>query len=247
MTETVRLQKFIADCGIASRRRAETMISQGRVAINGETVTQQGVKIDPARDRVTVDGRPLQAADTPRITILLHKPRGYLCTMDDPAGRPLVKDLHKEIDARLFPVGRLDYNTSGLLLCSNDGKLANLLMHPRYKLEKEYLVTVAGRFKAEHLTELRAGVELEDGPARPVRAEIMALEPRQSRIKLVIAEGRNRQVRRMLEALDFKVLSLIRSRLAFLHLKGVKRGKWRYLEPWEIKRLYRLAGEGESS
>ncbi len=246
-TETVRLHKFIADCGLASRRRAETMIAEGRVAVNGLPVTRQGIKIDPTRDRVTVDGRLLKASPESRITILLHKPTGFLCSMDDPEGRPLVKDLHQEIKARLFPVGRLDFNTSGLLLCTNDGTLANLLMHPRYKLEKEYLVTVAGRFDDLHLDALRNGVELDDGPARPLRVEIMEKDSRRSRIKLVIAEGRNRQVRRMLEALDFRVLTLMRSRLAFLHLKGVKRKQWRYLEPWEIKRLYQLAGEGRGN
>ncbi len=244
-TETVRLQKFIADCGLASRRRAEVMITEGRVAVNGIPATRQGIKIDPARDRVTVDGRPVKPQSAPRLTIMLHKPQGYICSMDDPEGRPLVKELHREIKARLFPVGRLDYNTSGLLLCTNDGQLANRLMHPRYKLEKEYLVTVAGRFDGQALAALRAGVELEDGPARPLRAEIMEQSNQRSRIKLVIAEGRNRQVRRMLDALDFKVLYLLRSRLAFLHLKGVKRGKWRYLEPWETRRLFKMAEEGE--
>ena len=245
-TETVRLQKFIADCGLASRRKAEEMIARGLVEVNGQTVTRQGVKIDPARDQGRVDGRPLEAAGPDRTTILLYKPTGYICTMNDPGGRPLVGDLHREIKARLFPVGRLDFNTSGLLLCTNDGELANLLMHPRYKLEKEYLVTVAGRFDAADLARLRAGVELDDGPARPLKAEIVDQSSRQSRIRMVIAEGRNRQVRRMFEALDCRVVTLMRTRLAFLNLKGVKRGQWRQLEKWEVKRLYKLAGEGRN-
>ncbi len=237
----VRLQKFIADCGLASRRRAEAMIEAGRVRVNGETISRQGVRIDPARDLVEVDGSPLRAAVNPKTTILLHKPLGYLCSMDDPRKRPLVKDLYREIPGRLFPVGRLDFNTSGLLLCTNDGELANLLMHPRYKLEKEYLVTVKGCFTRAGLAALCRGVELADGPARPLSASLVSSSPQRSRLKLVIGEGRNRQVRRMLEALDFKVVGLQRVRYAFLTLKGVPRGRWRKLEKGEIDRLRRMA------
>jgi len=237
----VRLQKFIADCGLASRRRAEAMIAAGRVRVNGETVSRQGVRIDPERDRVEVDGSRLRVASKPKTTILLHKPLGYLCSMDDPRKRPLVKDLYRELPGRLFPVGRLDYNTSGLLLCTDDGELANLLMHPRYKFEKEYLVTVNGRFGPAELAALCRGVELADGPARPLSASMVSSSARRSRLKLVIGEGRNRQVRRMLEALGFKVVELQRTRYAFLTLKGVPRGKWRKLESGEIDRLRRMA------
>ncbi len=238
----IRLQKYIADCGITSRRRAEIMISQGLVSVNGKIVAEQGVKIDPVVDRVVVDGKLLKfdsAAD--KITLLLHKPIGYVSTMSDPQNRPLVKDLYKSFKERLFPVGRLDINTSGLLLCTNDGALANQLMHPRYKFEKEYHITVTGKFSNHDLDLLKIGVELEDGFARPLQADLLRSENRHSILTMVIAEGRNRQVRRMLQALDFKVTALVRVRLAFLTLDGVKKGSWRRLQASELRRLQKLA------
>ena len=238
----IRLQKYIADCGITSRRRAETMISQGRVIVNGNVVTRQGVKIDPLVDQIMVDGKKL-ALDpcVVKKTLLLYKPIGYVTTMDDPQNRPLVKDLYTGLKERLFPIGRLDINTSGLLLCTNDGELANLLMHPRYKFEKEYQITVAGPFGKSDLGTLRNGVELEDGPARPLKAEIKHSHNRQSVLLMVIREGRNRQVRRMMMALGFSVVALRRTRLAFLTLKGVEKGSWRWLQADEIERLRKMA------
>ncbi len=240
----VRLQKFIADCGVASRRRAEKMIAEGRVAVNGERVAKQGVKVDPGRDTVILDGRRLRPATARKTTILLHKPAGVICTLSDPRGRPLVSELYADLGLRLFPVGRLDFNTTGLLLCTNDGELANLLMHPRYKIEKEYRVAVAGSFPRDGIARLRAGVALDDGPARALRAELLEAGSRRSRLKLVIAEGRNRQVRRMLAALGCRVLALERVRYAFLTLNGVKRGGWRRLQESETERLRRLAERG---
>jgi 23S rRNA pseudouridine2605 synthase len=244
LKQPVRLQKFIADCGVASRRRAEQMIAAGRVAVNGRPVVEQGVKIVPGRDRVTVDGRPLKAPPEQKTTILLHKPAGYICTLDDPQGRRLVAELYADLRLRLFPVGRLDFNTSGLLLCTNDGELANLLMHPRYKIEKEYLVTVGGRLHQGHVERLLNGVQLEDGPARALKARITGNSRARSRLQLVIAEGRNRQVRRMLEAIGFRVTELVRTRYAFLNLRGVESGKWRRLNPAESAGLRRLAERG---
>jgi 23S rRNA pseudouridine2605 synthase len=244
LKQPVRLQKFIADCGVASRRRAEQMIAAGRVAVNGRPVVEQGVKIVPGRDRVTVDGRPLKAQPEQKTTILLHKPAGYICTLDDPQGRRLVAELYADLRLRLFPVGRLDFNTSGLLLCTNDGELANLLMHPRYKIEKEYLITVGGRLHQGHVERLLNGVQLEDGPARALKARITGNSRARSRLQLVIAEGRNRQVRRMLEAIGFRVTELVRTRYAFLNLRGVESGKWRRLNPAESAGLRRLAERG---
>lgn len=241
--QLIRLQKYIADCGITSRRRAEVMISQGLVSVNGKIVAEQGVKVDPAVDQVVVDGKRLKfdpGAD--KITLLLHKPLGYVSTMADPQNRPLVKDLYTDFKERLFPVGRLDINTSGLLLCTNDGALANQLMHPRYKFEKEYRITVNGRFDKSNLELLRQGVELEDGFAKPLQVKLVRNENRHSLLTMVIAEGRNRQVRRMLQALDFQVTALMRTRLAFLTLDGVKKGAWRRLQVPELKRLQTLAG-----
>lgn len=242
--EPIRLQKFIADCGLASRRRAEVMISQGEVVVNGRVVTEQGVKVNPLTDKVTVGGKPLQLnPDSEKITLLLHKPIGYVTTMSDPQNRPLVKDLYRDFRERLFPIGRLDINTSGLLLCTNDGNLANQLMHPRYKFEKEYRITVAGQFRQSDLRHLRRGVELEDGFARPLRAKIIHGDDHRTILTMVIAEGRNRQVRRMIRALDFSVKALARTRLAFLTLEGVRRGDWRRLHKTELKQLQKLAAQ----
>ncbi len=237
----IRLQKYIADCGVTSRRRAEIMISEGRVTVNGDVINRQGVKIDPSVDQVTVDGKLLVLdSGATRKTLLLYKPIGYVTTMDDPQNRPLVKNLYADLKERIFPVGRLDINTSGLLLCTNDGALANLLMHPRYKFEKEYQITVAGYFGKSDLATLRYGVELEDGPAQPLKAEIKHSQKRQSELSMVIREGRNRQVRRMMIALGFSVLSLRRTRFAFLTLSGVEKGAWRWLQPAETDRLRRM-------
>ncbi len=236
------MQKYIADCGLTSRRRAEALIARGLVAVNGKIVSEPGVKVDPEVDQVAVEGKRLEFNPaTAKITLLLHKPVGYVSTMSDPQNRPLVKDLYKNFKERLFPVGRLDINTSGLLLCTNDGALANQLMHPRYKFEKEYRITVNGKFAEKDLKLLRQGVELEDGFAKPLRAELIRSEKRRSLLTLVIAEGRNRQVRRMLRALDFQVAALARIRLAFLTLDGVKKGAWRRLRAAELERLRMLA------
>ncbi len=239
--ELIRLQKYIADCGVTSRRRAEVMIARGQVSVNGEVVTQQGIKVKPSSDQVVVDGKLLEYnSAAAKITLLLNKPIGYVTTMDDPQNRPLVKDLYRDFKERLFPVGRLDINTSGLLLCTNDGDLANRLMHPRYKFEKEYRITVAGRFGRNELQMLREGVDLEDGFARPLRAEIEHIDERRTILTMVIAEGRKRQVRRMIQTLGFKVTALTRIRLAFLTLDGVKRGGWRHLKKSELKCLQSL-------
>ncbi len=240
--EHIRLQKYIADCGVTSRRRAETMISEGRVIVNGSVVTRQGVKVDPSADQVMIDGKKLVLdPGVTKKTLLLHKPIAYVTTMDDPQNRPLVKDLYADIKERLFPIGRLDINTSGLLLCTNDGELANLLMHPRYKFEKEYHITVAGSFGKGDLAALRSGVKLEDGPARPLKAEIRHSHSRQTDLAMVIREGRNRQVRRMMTALGFSVVTLRRTRLAFLSLAGVEKGSWRWLQTSEVERLRKMA------
>lgn len=218
------------------------MISQGLVSVNGEIISQQGVKVNPAVDQVVVNGKHLKHnPDAAKITLLLHKPIGYVTTMNDPQNRRLVKDLYSDLQERLFPVGRLDINTSGLLLCTNDGALANQLMHPRYKFEKEYRITVSGHFNENDLDRLIRGVELEDGFARPLRAEIERNSNHQSTLTMVITEGRNRQVRRMVKALGFSAIALTRTRLAFLTLDKVKKGAWRKLEVAELKRLEKLA------
>lgn len=241
----VRLQKLIAERGLASRREAERLISEGRVSVNGKPVNRQGLRVDPEHDQVIVDGRTLPPETAVRqLTILLHKPTGCLTSLKDPAGRRLVSDYFPAIKERIYPIGRLDFNTSGLLLCTNDGELANRLMHPRYKIEKEYLVTVKGFFRDDDLARLHKGLQLEDGPTKAIRASLDERSREVSRLRLVIGEGRNRQVRRMMQALSYRVEALARTGYAFLSLQGVKQGKWRRLSEAEVDRLNALASGG---
>lgn len=237
---TERLQKLIARAGLASRRQAEEWIRQGRVLLNG-VPAQLGQRADPQRDQILVDGRPLQSAEK-SITVLLNKPRGYLCTLDDPEGRPRVVDLVRDIPQRLFPVGRLDYNTEGLLLLSNDGELTNYLTHPRHQVTKTYLAKVQGRLSEAMLDQLRNGLVLEDGPTAPAAVDNVRQLEKHSWFELTLHEGRNRQVRRMCEALDLTVVRLKRIRFGFLDLSGVGPGRYRVLSDAEIHRLRQFSG-----
>jgi 23S rRNA pseudouridine2605 synthase len=235
-----RLQKIIAAQGIASRRAAERLILAGRVAVNGVRVTELGTRADPVVDDITVDGRPLKPRAAPRRrVILLNKPPGCVTTMSDPAGRPTVADLLHDIPERLYPVGRLDFFTAGLLLCTNDGDLANRLMHPRYKLEKTYRIAITGRIDAEDLARLRCGVPLEDGMSRPRKVVLVDTGEKETVIDVVLAEGRNRQLRRMLAALHLGIRRLVRIAYGPLTLDGVAPGHWRELHPGEIRALNR--------
>jgi len=237
-----RLQKVIASRGLASRRRAEMMISQGRVRVNGIVVTELGTKVDPVTAEIQVDGKMLAAARE-LLYLLVHKPVGYVTTMDDPQHRPIVSDLLAGIDARVYPVGRLDINSSGLLLCTNDGELANRMMHPRYKLKKYYLVTVDGRVSAAKLQHLRQGVDLEDGFSRPEQVAVKRSSGETTMLEIVLREGRNRQVRRMLAAIGYPVKKLVRTRIGFLRLGDLPKGKYRFLSSLEVARLRRLVGQ----
>lgn len=236
-----RLQKFIAQAGIASRRRAEELITAGRVSVNGRTVTELGSKVEPGRDTVAVDGRPLAGEE--KVYILLNKPRGVVTTVSDPQGRRTVSDLVAGIDARLYPVGRLDYNTEGLLIMTNDGVLTHALTHPRHEIPKTYQAVVGGRPDEEKLDRLRIGVRLEDGLTAPARIRILGYDPEanQTTLEIIIHEGRNRQVRRMFEAIGHPVEKLRRVGFAFLTLAGVRRGSYRFLNQEEVVSLMELA------
>ena len=234
--EAQRLQKYLAALGVASRRACERLIAEGRVQVNGETVTRPGVKVTPGVDRVTLDGRPLSEA--PRLRyILLYKPAGYICSAADERGRRTVLDLLDGVEERVYPVGRLDYDTSGLLLLTNDGELTNRLLHPSHEVEKTYLAQVETEPSAAALQRLRQGVMLSDGMTAPAAA--LARRTRQGRalVELTIHEGRNRQVRRMLEAVGHPVLRLKRVKLDRLDLTGLKPGRWRELTADEVRRL----------
>ncbi len=239
-----RLQKIIAQAGIASRREAEKIITDGRVAVNGEVVTELGTKADAGTDRITVDGKPIIVEGRKRY-ILLYKPVGYMTTMKDPGGRPIVIDLLKDINERVYPVGRLDYNTEGLLLLTNDGALANRLAHPSHEVDKGYLVRVRGQASPSQIKHLQLGVKLEDGMTAPAQVELFKESEQNCWISITIHEGRYRQVRRMCEAVGLTVVRLKRSRYGSLEIGELKPGQYRELTPVEVERL--KAGERKST
>jgi 23S rRNA pseudouridine2605 synthase len=233
-----RLQKLIAAAGLASRREAERWISAGRVTVNGQTAAL-GDSADSACDRVEVDGRPLLVGER-KYYVLLNKPVGYVTTLSDPEGRPVVTDLVREVPARLHPVGRLDLTTEGLLLLTNDGELTHRLAHPRHEVEKTYLVRLRGSLSAAARRQLAEGVMLEDGLTAPARVEKVRVTGSHTWLEITIREGRNRQVRRMCEAVGHPVSRLKRIRLAFLELGTLPAGKYRILSAAEVARLKRL-------
>ncbi len=238
-----RLARFLAHAGVASRRHAETLIAHGRVQVNGITITTQGTRIDPAHDRVRVDGKPIQGA-VAHVYILLHKPENYVCTVRDERGRPTVLDLlPPEIRTlRVYPVGRLDADTSGLLLLTNDGDFAQHVAHPSHSTTKRYEAVVKGCPAPEVLNELRTGVVIpeDDGgqhTTAPAVATILRHLGNDCLLSLTIHEGRKRQIRRMLTVVGHPVLTLTRVAVGSLTLKGVPIGKWRYLTESEIEAL----------
>jgi 23S rRNA pseudouridine2605 synthase len=231
-----RLQKLLSQAGIASRRQAETMITAGRVAVNGVVVTELGTKADPDQDIIVVDGKSLTVTAAKRY-ILLYKPSGYMTTLNDPEGRPLVIDLLKGVGERVYPVGRLDYNSEGLLLLTSDGDWANRLAHPRYEIDKEYHVRVQGQVMPDQVARLSAGVTLEDGRTAPATVTVLKESEHNTWISVTIHEGRYRQVRRMCETVGLSVVRLRRNRYGFLNLAGLTPGEFRELTAEEAKRL----------
>ena len=229
----MRLNAYLARAGVASRRKADELIKAGRVTVNGEP--GQLNTFVSGRDRVELDGRPLEKQ---RLAyLLLHKPAGVVTTASDPQGRPTVVELVADHETRVVPVGRLDADTTGALLLTNDGELAHRLAHPRYEVEKVYEAEVEGAPDDEALRRLADGVELEDGRTAPARAKRLA----PSRVELALHEGRKHQVKRMLEAVGHPVTRLHRSRYAGLSLEGVEPGEWRELQPGEVARLHSLS------
>jgi 23S rRNA pseudouridine2605 synthase len=232
-----RLQKILAQAGVASRRAAEKLIANGRVTVNGETVCIMGTKADPAQDDIRVDGRRLRPPQRIRY-ILLNKPAGFVTTRLDPQRRPTVIDLLRNVHEYVYPVGRLDYDSEGLLLLTNDGDLAARLTHPRHGVERVYEVRVAGAPNAEAVKQLRKGIVL-DG-RRTLPADVVLLSSRRDRegaLRLTIREGRNRQVRRMCEAIGHPVRALRRVRIGPVGDSRLKAGQWRELTPEEVQAL----------
>src|SRR6185369_14570187 len=231
-----RLQKIISQAGICSRRAAESLITSGRVTVNGVVTQELGTKADSGQDIIKVDGRQIRPASN-KIYILLYKPVGYVTTLDDPQGRPIVTDLVQGFSERLFPVGRLDYNTEGLLLLTNDGEWANTLAHPSHEVEKEYLVKIRGDLSADKITQLSEGIKLEDGWTAPARVDIIRVLEKNVWFTIVIHEGRYRQVRRMCEAIGLPLVKLKRIRYGNILLGELKSGEYRVLDPSETKLL----------
>ena len=240
MTEE-RLQKYLASAGVASRRASETMIQEGRVAVNGKVIRELGTKIVPGKDQVTVDGKPVQPEEK-LVYLLLNKPAGYITTAKDTHNRPTVLDLIADVPYRVFPVGRLDYETEGLLLLTNDGEFAYRMTHPKFKMMKTYVAVVQGVLTPERLDMLQNGVQLEDGRTGPAKVRILRKENHKTVVEISIHEGKNRQVRRMFKAVKNPVLELKRISVGTLTLKGVNLGEYRYLQDDELKKVGQRLG-----
>jgi 23S rRNA pseudouridine2605 synthase len=244
----IRLQKVIADAGVASRRKAEELIRQGRVTVNGRVSSEMGLKVDPVRDHVKVDGRHLKPA-APKAYVMLNKPGGVLTTLEGPgvAGRLTVQQLLRGVKQRVFPVGRLDYDAEGLLLLTNDGQLAQRLLHPRYHVPKTYLVKVKGVLDDAQIRTLESGVRLDDGLTGPAQVRKVRKTEENSWIELTISEGRTHQVKRMLEVVGHPVLKLKRFRFGPLKLGTLPPGEYRFLTDPEIYRLKTAAAKSSPS
>lgn len=235
----MRLQKYLAQCGVASRRHAEEMIAQGKVQVNGQTVREMGVQVEDT-DIVCVNGERVQLESEKRY-VLYHKPMGEVTTVSDPKGRETVMDHFHDYPVRLYPIGRLDYDSEGLLLLTNDGDLAAKLTHPSHEVDKTYLARVTGNLSEEAVHRLRTGVVLDDGfKTSPARVNVIRVETFACAVLITIHEGHNRQVRRMMEAVGHKVLLLRRVKFGPIDLRGLPRGEWRDLTQEEIRALKAL-------
>jgi 23S rRNA pseudouridine2605 synthase len=229
------LDRVISKAGVGSRTEARSWIGAGRVSVNGKVIRTPDHWVDLERDRVTLDGKPVRGGE--KIYILLYKPKGYITTYKDPDGRPTVYDLIDDVGQFLVPVGRLDLDTSGLLLLTNDTQFAERITNPDYKAPKTYLVKASTRLSGEQIEQLRRGVELNDGPTQPAVVNRIRDSAKYSFIELTIHEGRNRQVRRMLEAVGSKVLKLVRTAIGPLRIDDLEIGKYRPLTPAEVQQL----------
>ncbi|MBR5152256.1 MAG: rRNA pseudouridine synthase [Clostridia bacterium] len=242
----LRLQKFLAQCGVASRRGAESLIQEGRVTVNGETVRQMGVQIDENNDRIAVDG-VLVEPEKKMVYVLLNKPVGYVTTVSDDKGRNTVMDLVAEIPVRIYPVGRLDYDTEGLLLMTNDGDLTYRITHPKNNIEKTYVAEVTGNISMNTLLQLRNGVYLDGVKTSPAKVEVIGATRYGTKLEITIHEGKNRQVRRMFESVGCIVKRLKRTREAGLTLGHVPLGHWRKLTEAEVNMLKKIGTNKKSS
>ncbi|MEW6695832.1 MAG: pseudouridine synthase [Bacillota bacterium] len=236
-----RLQKVLAKAGVASRRHAEELITGGKVKVNGKVITELGTKVNAYKDKIQVNGKPLPPLEQ-KIYLILNKPRGYVTTLSDERGRKTVVDLLKGVDQRVYPVGRLDYDSEGLLLLTNDGELTQALTHPKHEVKKTYMARVEGIPEPDKLQAMAKGLTLEDGPTAPADVKMTNIQDGRALLQISIHEGRNRQVRRMCEHIGHEVLRLRRTRLGPLELGDLKSGEFRPLTKPELKELMTLAG-----
>ncbi|MBQ7109570.1 MAG: rRNA pseudouridine synthase [Clostridia bacterium] len=235
----LRLQKFLADCGVASRRGAEALIKEGRVRVNGEVIREMGVKVDEENDIIEFDGERLKPQNK-MIYIMLNKPEGFVTTVSDDKGRATVMSLVSEIPARIYPVGRLDYDTEGLLLLTNDGELTYKITHPKNNIEKTYIAEVTGNIGMDTILSLRNGVYIDGVRTSPAKVEVVGATRLGTKLEITIHEGRNRQVRRMFEAVGCIVKKLKRTEEAGLKLGHLPLGKWRRLSESEVNMLKKI-------
>jgi 23S rRNA pseudouridine2605 synthase len=237
----IRLNRFLAQRGIASRRKADELIAQARVSVNGQVVEALGLKIDDAKDRVAVDGKRIPI-ERSFVYYMLNKPAGYLVTLSDPLQRPTIRRLMPKLEKGVFPVGRLDRDSEGLLLLTNDGELAFRLTHPRYEVKKKYLVRVAGEVTPSEISRLEKGIFLDDRKTAPAKIVAHEQTPHKSVLLVEVHEGRKREVRKMLEAVGHRVVGLKRVAFAGLQLEHLPSGTWRQLERLEVQHLKQIVG-----
>ena len=233
-----RLQKYLANNGIASRRKCEELILEGKIKVNGNVVTELGTKVIPGKDKVEYNGKIIKQVED-KVYVLLNKPIEYVTTVKEQFGRPKVTDLLKGIDVKLLPVGRLDMYTSGALILTNDGDFIYRVTHPKHEIEKTYNVTVKGLISNTDVEDLKKGVKIDEYITKPAKVKILKIDNEKniSRFQITIHEGKNRQVRKMCEAIGKKVLALHRSKIGNIDVKDLKIGQWRYLKHDEIKQL----------
>lgn len=236
----IRLQKYMAECGIASRRKSEELISQGRVKVNGVTAIL-GTKVDPKRDDIIVAGKKI-IRQKRNVYVLLHKPRGFVTTMSDEMGRKCVAELVNDVDARIYPVGRLDRESEGMLLLTNDGAFANAMTHPTHHVPKTYRVTVRPSITEEQLNQLAVGVVIDDRMTQPAQVRVVTQQEGRVVLEIILYEGRNRQIRKMCEEVGLDVARLKRTAIGSIRLGMLPQGKWRNLTDEEVRKLMIAGG-----
>ena len=235
----IRLQKYLAECGVASRRKCEEYISAGLIRVNGDVVTELGTKVDPLADKIEIKGLKLQLKPEKKVYLMLNKPVGYVTTLKDEKGRSTVMELLKGVSEKVVPVGRLDMYTSGLLLFSNDGDFINKVTHPSHETTKTYVVKTRGVPTENDLERLRNGIKIEDYTTSPAKVEMLLTDKKNdvARIRIEIHEGKNREVRKMVEAIGLSTIALKRESIGSLSVEGLEKGEWRYLSDAEVKSI----------